>query len=216
MIDEIPQEYFRAASAVYTLAEKELGEKLHEQLIMNLADHIWFMIRKMDEDEMQFSEMFLFDEISIVYPKEYAVGVKAYEMLQEMFHKELPREEICYLTFHIVNAEEKDITKSPRQLMDFVKDILDTVMKVYPEIEGKKESVEMSRFIIHLRFLGNRVLRKEHLDGEDEALLKVLMRDARVYSCITSIDALLEEKYGYTLSSLEKAYLIIHLRQVIQ
>ena len=170
LLQKIPAEYFDVSKEIYKYACQELSVSLDEQLILDLADHISFAVERMNHIDM--GEMFLGSEIHLAYPQEYEIGIQAVKIADQKLNVQLPAEEACYIAFHLILAEGDAGSSAPKELMDFIKMILDCVYAYYPEVAEHMTSYSVSRFLVHLRFLGNRVLRKEYPKEIESSYIK--------------------------------------------
>ncbi len=215
IMQTIPIEYLVIGEQIYESARDTLCTELHQQLVLDLADHISFAVER--SKTMDMDELFLLDDIRDVYPREYAIGERAVATINSTLQLSLPKEEIGYIAFHIVNAEKGDRTTAPKQLMEFVKEVLDRFERMYPGVADHKDSFAYARFVVHLRFLGNRVLRKETFEPYgDEMLKEEFLKDDKLKQSLCDICSSIKMKFDYILSEQEQLYLLIHMKRILK
>lgn len=215
VLNNIPIECLRIAEKIYLFASKYLSETLHKQLILDLADHIYFAIERSKTIVMY--ELFLLYDIKEVYPKEYEVGQRAFNLINQELNVSLPEEEIGYITFHIVNAEVDSHHVAPKLIVEFVSDIVSVFEFYFPSVENFKKSYSYTRFILHLRFLANRALRGDVFEPySDDFLFEAFKNDEVLIACINQIIAMLNNNFHYQLSEQEQIYLLIHMKRILK
>jgi beta-glucoside operon transcriptional antiterminator len=215
LFSNIPISYFAIAEKIFGYAEKQMQTQLRDQLILDLADHIEFAVARSKSTDN--AELYLLEDIQVIYPKEYEVGKYAVGMIRDELNTELPGEEIGYIAFHIVNAEISNPTSAPKQLMEFIRLVLNDFEKEYPKLKKSEGSFSYSRFIVHLRFLGNRVLSHYKQNEDHESFLEdSFASNGRLTACAAMIASDIERKFSFRLSSQEKLYLMIHMERIIQ
>ena len=95
-----------------------------------------------------------------------------------------------------------------------MKEILSIARKEL-DIEFDEESLHYERFVTHVKFLLQRVYRKELLSDEEEELAEMVQsKYKREYICSKKIAEYIEEKTGSKISGEEMMYLAIHIRRV--
>jgi beta-glucoside operon transcriptional antiterminator len=215
LLEKIPEECFEVSQQIYLYARNQLQVPLHEQLILDLADHIYFSMVRV-EKQIEMGEMFLASDIHLAYPREYETGIHAVEIVRQQLHVELPGEEAGYIAFHIIMAEGERGSDTPKQLMEFISMVLNCVYIFYPVVAAHTDSDSVSRFIVHLRYLGNRVLQKNYPKDVDASFVMRDFKDPRLTRCLKKIAKEVEQQYQYNLSDQEQLFLAVHLQRVLQ
>ena len=129
---------------------------------MTLTDHINFAIERWQKGINL--ENALLWEIRRFYPQEYELGEYAVKLIGERLGIFLPEDEAGFIALHFVNAEYgtdiQDAVRFPNQM----RDILDIVEEDLGIVLDEK-SLHYERFITHMKFLLQRIYRKELLPG---------------------------------------------------
>lgn len=93
-------------------------------------------------------------EIKKFYPKEFQIGLKALELIEDELNKKLPDDEAGNIALHLINAQINSSFNKVENVAEQTKkihDILNIVMYTYG-ITLDEKSISYERFITHLRF----------------------------------------------------------------
>lgn len=119
---------------------------------------------------------------------------------------------------HIVNATLNNGGRSSNvsKILRFIKDVQRIVEETY-QVHLDENELNFSRFITHLKFLGqhmfsNQKTKKEELGDLYAFLIK---RNDKMEHCIHQIRETIKEKYHYELQENEQVYLMIHIGKLI-
>ena len=93
---------------------------------------------------------------------------------------------------------------------------IESIVKDYYHTEFDDESQDYYRFIAHLKFFAQRLLRKEHYDDESEELKAVKVKYPKAYQCAEKIRAFIESEYGYEFDRSELLYLSVHINRIVK
>ena len=204
---------FDVANKIFQLAKEELNQDLYNEAILGLADHLYFLIQRIKKNE--YVEFAVLDDLICVYPTEYRVSLKALDIIESDLNVQIPKEEAGFIAFHLVSSEKESGNKNPYRLIQFVKDVLKVIYIYYPQLINYNESFVYSRIIIHLKFLGNRILRKENANSSEIGqIVKVFEKDEKLQECVDAISDFIKKKYKWNLSDEEKVYIMIHLKRM--
>ena len=95
-----------------------------------------------------------------------------------------------------------------------MKDILD-IVKSELGIEFDEGSLHYERFVTHVKFLLQRVYRKELLPNEENELAEMMhTKYPREYACSRQVAGYIEDATNTKISGEEIRYLAIHIRRV--
>ena len=162
----------------------------------------------------------------MLYPKEYAVGQRALELVRQFCGVQLPEDEAGYIALHLVaGAADGALAYDTVKFVMAVKEIIcDTYHCTFEE--ESLETIRLTMFIsipaairltVHLKFLAARILR--HTPWQDaglESMYTVLLqRDSRNEVCLQRINAYLRQEFDYELDHQEQVYLLIHLTKIV-
>lgn len=216
LVEQIPIEHLELTQRLVTLIKSEITQPLNESLIITLADHISFAIQRMEKG-IAFSNP-LASSIMCYYPKEYQLGQKCLNAIEAEYQIKLHPDEASFIALHIVNAE---LNTSMSQMHDMTK-LLDGCIRVtefYYQMKFDRNSLDFSRFIIHLRYLAQRLYQgktlEDKMDESDVMFRELIKRNCREhYQCAVRIASYIETNYDMCVSDEEKIYITIHLKRL--
>ena len=169
LLEDVDSEIVSLCYDIIEYAKNLLDVELNDYVYVTLTDHINNAI-KLQKDGFNTSNVIIW-EIRKFYSKEYAIGIKALEFIQEELGVELPEDEAGNIALHLINAQvnkrcniKKDVSKQTKM----INDILNIVRYTY-NINLDENSLSYERFITHLRFFFQRLNKKEfYCDEENE------------------------------------------------
>lgn len=211
MLDNVTPQVMQAAERI-SLAAEEQGILLSSKSTISLVDHISFALERVEKGT--FLPNLMLSETRMLYPKEYAVGQRALELVRQFCGVQLPEDEAGYIALHLVaGAADGALAYDTVKFVKAVKEIIcDTYHCTFEE-----ESLETTRLTVHLKFLAARILR--HTPWQDaglESMYTVLLqRDSRNEVCLQRINAYLRQEFDYELDHQEQVYLLIHLTKIV-
>lgn len=211
LLKDVPADYITLCYDIIEYAENMLNTTFSEYIYISLTDHIYNMLQLYD-DGVQISNPLLW-EIKKFYPKEYAVGVKALELIEETEHKKMLEDEAGNIAFHLINAQmdnENPDHSEMRQQTKKIKDIM-SIIEYKFGIVLDDQSIYYERFVTHLRFFFERLKKKQKItDGDDFLFDHVREKYQEAYACTLRI-----EKYlSADLTNEEKLYLTVHVERL--
>ena len=216
LISEIPFECFTEAEDIKDMAENELNQKLDQNLILALADHISFALGQYREGKER--PILEITEMKQFYNTEYHVGEKAVKMIEKRFSIECESGEAAAFTFHIINAELGGGINDANKIMSSISDILNIIQNTM-QVKFQEDSLDYSRMIIHLKFFLKRVLIGDTKDDEQFGPLLINSNEGAfkgIGVCLNAIGEYMKDKYQCNLTETERVYLLIHIARNTQ
>ncbi|AUS27859.1 BglG family transcription antiterminator LicT [Paenibacillus polymyxa] len=214
LLEDVPTEYVSLCYDIIEYGKSILEAQLSDYVYVSLTDHMNNAFKMFDEGFKNANPLIW--EIKKFYPKEFGVGLKALEFIEDETGKRLSEDEAGNIALHLINAQ---VNSSYHKVADVaqqtqkIQDILNIIKYSY-NITLDEHSTSYERFITHLRFFFQRLIQKEKkLALEDDFLLRqVKAKYKKAYNCMLKI-----EKYLDTvLSDEEKLYITIHIQRVTQ
>lgn len=214
LLEDVPTEYVSLCYDIIEYGKSILEAQLSDYVYVSLTDHMNNAFKMFDEGFKNANPLIW--EIKKFYPKEFGVGLKALEFIEDETGKRLSEDEAGNIALHLINAQ---VNSSYHKIADVaqqtqkIQDILNIIKYSY-NITLDEQSTSYERFITHLRFFFQRLIQKEKkLALEDDFLLRqVKAKYKKAYNCMLKI-----EKYLDTvLSDEEKLYITIHIQRVTQ
>lgn len=212
LLANMPLEHAQISNDIISYAKEHIKLKLNQSIYVTLTDHINFAIERLAQGIKP--ENALLWEIKRFYPQEYELGKFAVDMIWERLHMILPEDEAGFIALHFVNAEYGTDIREASNFPNLMKGILD-IVKGELGIEFDENSLHFERFVTHVKFLLQRVYRKELLPNEESELANMMMNKySGEYACSTKVAQYIEKKTGSKISGEEIMYLSIHIRRV--
>lgn len=212
LLANMPLERVRISDEIISHAKDHLKLKLNQSIYVTLTDHINFAIERVSQGiEPQNALLW---EIKRFYPQEFQLGIYALELIHDRLGILLPEDEAGFSALHFVNAEYgtdiRDAVKFPDQMQAIV-DIVERDLGILLD----ESSLHYERFMTHIKFLIQRIYRKELLSSEDRELSLLMQRKyPREYQCSVKVAEYIMQATGSRLSEEEIMYLSVHIRRV--
>lgn len=212
LLANMPLERVRISDEIISHAKDHLKLKLNQSIYVTLTNHINFAIERVSQGiEPQNALLW---EIKRFYPQEFQLGIYALELIQDRLDILLPEDEAGFIALHFVNAEYgtdiRDAVKFPDQMQAIV-DIVERDLGILLD----ESSLHYERFMTHIKFLIQRIYRKELLSSEDRELSLLMQRKyPREYQCSVKVAEYIMQATGSRLSEEEIMYLSVHIRRV--
>lgn len=214
ILEELDEEVVLMAERIAKHAQEALQKELNESFIFSLAAHIKFTEEKYQQD-IEIPEPFHY-ELRYLYPKEYKVAEWAVDFLNSEYNMNLPKVEISFFILHFVNGLlENEQVSNAVELSEMLNDLVEIVEHSLG-CSLDRNSLEFSRFIIHIRYFILRTNNKEKKIRKDSENMDKLygMTTAiypKEYAVVHEMKQLLKQMYGIEFGAAEDFYLLLHL-----
>lgn len=216
LCQQIPLEHLKLTEEMISHIKNQIHTPLNESLLITLADHISFAIQRKQKG-VEFENP-LQGAVACYYPTEYRLGWQCLEMIREKTGVQLSDSEASFIALHIVNAQ---LNTSMSVMYDITR-LIDGAVQVveyYYQKQFDRESLDFSRFVVHLRYFAQRLFQDKMMpDTEDEAdtaFRRMIAKScARHYKCALCVAEYVRNTWKKELSQEELIYLTIHLKRV--
>ncbi|OZG63148.1 transcription antiterminator BglG [Bifidobacterium lemurum] len=213
LLSDIRPETIRAVCEAMGEAGLDADMQGSATLVMAVADHVDNALLRLERGiEVDYP---LVGEVSNLYPKEYEQGRLLVRALNRRLDRALPQGEAIALALHLVNAgfSTGDLTYT-YQMTGVIQQIITIIEETY-EVELDRSSVNVGRFITHLRYLFVRINQHRQLVDEPESIVGAI-RDsyAKAVRCASYIATVLELRFDADITEDEIAYLALHVARV--
>lgn len=214
LFSDMPLECIQATNEIVEYATISLGKNLSSYLYLNLCDHIYFAIRRL-QDGIPLQNALL-TEIRRFYSHEFEIGMEGLEIIRRKTGFSLPEDEAGFIAMHLVNASmDFNDMGNTQEMMKIIRNILN-IVRYHFHVDLNEDSIHYDRFITHLKFFVKRVFSGEELDENDESFFIMIKNQYRdEYACALKIYEYIRREYDLLLTNDEIMYLIIHIRRVI-
>ncbi|KKI88968.1 transcription antiterminator LicT [Bacillus sp. SA1-12] len=215
LISDMPIEYMELSERIIAYAKMKLGKKLNDRIYIHLTDHIHFAIERY-KNNLPIKNGLLW-ETKQLYKDEYEIGIEALNMICEQTGVILPEDEAGFLALHIVNAELNEEMPVVKSMTKVMQEIL-TIVRYHFKIEFNEDSLAYYRFITHLKFFAQRLVKGNHYNStaDDDLFLVINKKYPEAFSCSQKIKKFIETSYTYELTDEEMIYLTIHIERVVK
>ena len=216
LVEQIPIEDLMLTERLISEIKKQITQPLNESLLITLTDHISFALKRKQQG-IEFTNP-LAGPIMCYYPTEYQLGCHCLEKIRQEYQIELNPDEAAFIALHIVNAE---LNTHMSEMYDITK-LIDgciSVVEAYYHKQFDRQSLDFSRFVVHLRYFAKRVFQGKTLDDndseEDVNFRKMIAYSCKKhYQCAQHIADYMKKIWDKKLSEEELIYLTIHLKRI--
>ena len=216
LVEKIPVEHLNLTEKLIAHIKTQIPQKLNESLLITMADHISFAILRKAQG-IEFSNP-LKGSIMCYYPTEFQMGQYCLRVIEEQLGVALHGDEAAFLALHIVNAELNTNMSEMYEITKLIEGTISVVEYFYQK-QFDRESLDFSRFVVHLRYFAQRLFQDKVLeDGQgerDELFRQLIMKNCKEhYKCALCVADYVKNTYQKNLSDEELTYLTIHLKRI--
>lgn len=212
ILSEIPMDVITTTDKIILLAKDRLPGKLQNSVYISLTDHCHFAIER-HKQGVHIRNGLLW-EIKRLYPKEFAVGLEALDIIEQRLKVRLPEDEAGFITLHLVNAQLDSEMPEILQITKIMQEILN-IVKYQLSLDYDEQALSYHRFVTHLKFFAQRLIGKSTVSSNDESLHDVVReRYQQSYRCSEKIQEHILQRYHYKLTKEELMFLSIHIERV--
>ena len=210
---EIPQEHVRIANLIIDYAKQTLDKELSDNIYISITDHISFALERMEKG-MPLKNALLW-EIKKYYHSEYSIGLESLAIIKRELGVELPEDEAGYIAIHLVEASVNvEDSSYVSETVTMIQAIL-SIIKFHFQINLDENSLAFDRFMVHLKFFIERVLKNQAF-AEDEKLYETLKDHFNEeFKCCGKIKRYFLQQKGINIPDTELLYLAIHIKRIL-
>ncbi|MTK11570.1 MAG: PRD domain-containing protein [Clostridiaceae bacterium] len=189
--------------------ERELNTKLNEAIHVSLPDHISFALKRIQKG-LNIENPFK-NELSILYPTEYKLALRAVLFINKRCNTNLPEDEAGFICLHIRAAlTQKDVSES----LAYTKK-LGQVLDLMEKLTGRKlekNSLGYVRTVTHINFMIERAEKNKPIKND---LLDIIKREMyREYSVAVKVALKIEDLFSVKITEDEIGYIALHLKRL--
>lgn len=213
LIASLSQPILLASADIVEQAEINLASDLNPNITFTLADHLNFAIERIKKG-IDYATPLAYD-VKHLYPAEYELGQLALDIVEDCAQFRLPESEAVNVAIHLINAEVEsgDVHSMLMtiKIMTDVEQIIEKELKIILD----RDSFPYSRFIMHLRYLIQRLSSGKQLqDGIGVMLKGMTFQYPNIYVCAQHVSRYFKEKWSWECTPDETFYLMIHINRV--
>lgn len=215
MLASIAPEHVAVVDRVLAPVWAELRREPSSTTVLALADHLSFAIKRVQRG---IDGVFPFRaELAHLYPRELHWGEQIVAAVNAELGVDLPPEEAVPIAMHLVNAAFNSGNLALTYRMTGVlNQIFDMIESEYGQ-PLDRDSVNVARFITHLRYFFVRVHSGDQLD-DDRGMFADAIRTAhpRAHRCARRVSDVLRMRLEQPITEDEIAYLTLHIARLTQ
>lgn len=216
LVEQIPMEDLQLTEQLVADIKRSITQPLNESLLITLTDHISFAMQRKQQG-IAFTNP-LAGSIMCYYPAEYQIGRRCLETIRQKTGIALNDDEASFIALHIVNAEMNTHMPEMYDITKLIDGCIDVVEAHYHK-QFDRQSLDFSRFVVHLRYFAKRVFQGKTLpdnsDANDVNFRQMIAYSCKKhYQCAQRIADYLKNTWDKTLSEEELIYLTIHLKRI--
>ncbi|MBS4207062.1 BglG family transcription antiterminator LicT [Bacillus sp. FJAT-50079] len=213
LLREVPIDLMVIVEEVIHFAQNQLGKKLNENIYVSLTDHINFAIER-HEQGVEIKNALLW-EIKQLYKEEFLIGLKALDKINHKFQLSLPEDEAGFIAIHLINAEMNEDVVNTMNITKFMQQIIN-IVKYHFNVEFDEDSLNYFRFITHLKFFVQRIMKGTHYENDDDFLyIMIKQKHKEAANCTEKIKSYIKKEYNHELTNEEMLYLTLHIERVV-
>ncbi|MGF2056018.1 BglG family transcription antiterminator LicT [Vagococcus fluvialis] len=218
MLSEIPEDIIEMSYRILKMSKEKLNKEINETAFLSFADHLYTAIQR-NSKGIEIKNFLLWD-IKRFFPKELEIAKRAIAWVNEEMNTNLSEDEAGFLTLHIVNAEIDNSSEDAIKLTQLIEEILTTI-KYTLKINFVEQDIYFQRFITHLRFFSERVIRASNGEHEEDNRVEselfelITTKYKEAYIATKKVVELLANRWNYEVSPDEQVYITIHLARIM-
>jgi len=195
-------------------AERALGRDLGRHVAVAIIDHVGFVLERLQKGvRIPAASM---PELGVLYPEEFGAAQALAAYLEQRLDVRFPTEESVFLTTHLLNATRDEPNGTAALLFRRVQHVVSTIESRYG-IELDTRGADYARFILHVKFLLQRLVSQTMLRGGDSSFYDfAVQRYPEAHACAVDVRDYVLASTGSTLTDEEMLYLIVHIERLTQ
>lgn len=215
MLATIAPEHVQVVDRVLAPVWAELRREPSSTTVLALADHLSFAIKRAQRGVAGAFPLRV--ELAHLYPRELFWGEGIVAAVNEELGIELPRDEAVPIALHLVNAAfNSDNLALTHRMTNVLSQVLDMVEATIGQ-PLDRDSLNVARFITHLRYFFVRVHSEKQLANDPLSFLEAVRTGyPDAYRCARHVREVLEMRLGQPITDDETAYLTLHIARLTQ
>ncbi|WP_217585818.1 PRD domain-containing protein [Lentibacillus saliphilus] len=214
LLERIPEKHFMLSEDIIRHAEKELGTRINEHILIMLTDHVSFAIERLKEGIHVKNK--LLQEIKILYKQEFAIGQWAIKHIEEQTQIKMPIDEAAFIALHIHMMKLKggDLRQTVRQTT-IVSEMVERI-ETCLGISVHEDDIAYERLIMHLHFALTRT-KQFHNHVMDEDMLQMIQSKYQTsHQCARTMANEIFAAYEIDFPEEELGYITLHIERLRQ
>lgn len=215
VLENAPDIYLEIVQHIIEMAQLKITAPFNKQIFVTLLDHLLYAVERYEKDIVLQNRMLW--EIQKFYPNEFMIGLQSVDYINETLHIQLPETEAGNIAFHFVNAQIKSndfSTENGMLMVKMLKDIFQ-IIQLHYGYTIDEDSVNYSRFVVHMQFFLQRLLEDKMLKNEnDDIYYAYIIKNSSALDCVEQIEKYINRLLHKKITRDEKIYLIVHITRI--
>lgn len=213
LVANIPLQHILISERIINHAKTTLGRPLSDSIYVTLPDHISAAIQRYQQG-ITLPNPLLWD-IRHFYPDEFALGLKANEVVLEETGVAFPEDEAAFIALHFVYAQQTGGEMRTVYDMTYLIKAVFSIIREEFGCEPNHDSLSYYRFVTHLKFYAQRIISGSCYGDEDADLLEaVRLKYPRAFACAQKISDYVRTHKNFVSGQNELLYLTIHIARI--
>lgn len=215
LLENVPLEYLAVAKNIVDHAERKLNIKFNQFLIISLADHIYFAVKRNSNNDIS-----SLTSVKDVYPLEFEEAKESVKRINGTFNVTLAPGEIGLIAIHFVENEMHPINEHQQVGENYITLHLSKILQIIiSDLGYPVQPTVLERLTVHLKFLisqiqNNSTYINEQSQNNKQILDSFLKQFPELKGTLKKLQDYFYQEMNYKLNSSERLYLVIHLKQV--
>ena len=217
LIAELPSEQLEFAAQFSDIVRMQVSHELSPNLVVTLADHISFMVRRARE-HLYVATPLAYD-VAQNYPVEYRLGQMCVRGVEKTFHVKLPKSEAVGVALSIVNSAVMSSNATARREKRDEQAVEQATRIVERDlgIAVDRESFDFARFATHVKYLIDRLVAGEPIATPNGAIYdEVAAQYPDIAACADEVAAALARPGEGEVTTEERLYLTLHINRLAE
>lgn len=209
LITRVDDDIVGLCEEVIYMISSEINEPLDEGIHIRLIDHIAFTILRIKNNDIINNPFII--EIETLYPKEMEVARKAIGMLEKGTGLKIPEDEAGFIALHIHSARNRGKLSNSMKYA-YLYSMLVELIEAELHITIDRKSIDYARFVSHIRFALERIIKKVPI--KNELLHSIKKKYADSYALAEKMAKIIEEELEIKVPREEKGYIAMHIERL--
>lgn len=209
LITKVDDELVGLCEEIINLIDNEVEQTLNEVVHIRLVDHIAFMVSRVKQND-QIENPFMV-EIETLFPKEVSIAEKVIRTLEQRLGISIPYDEVGFIALHINSAYNKGKISNTIKYAYIANSVVELIEDEF-HIEVARNSIDYARFITHIKFALDRIIKGIPLKNGLLSSIKRTYKDS--FKVARKIGKIIEEEIDKKVSEEEIGYITVHIERL--
>ena len=209
LLAEVEESMFGVCEEVLWMIGNEVGEPISEEFHIGLIDHIAFTLYRIQRND-KIENPFIV-EIETLYAREYEIAQKAVAILAKNLKVEIPESEIGLIALHIHSLRNNGKLSNTIKYAYICNSALELIEDEL-QIEVDRKSIDYARFVCHIRFAVERIIKGIPIKNELLASIRKTYKNS--YQLAQQVAAMIEKEIYQKVPEAEIGFITMHVERI--